>query len=129
MTVSILFQKQRLIHTIIPSSTLVTRGEFTMKLMKLKLHAHSSRHVPSKTLNLILHAVCCILFLKKLLPPPNCMTFRSKQTLHLPFVITTFIIKLHITPHGYTNQEAETKVNFNITKSTANSEEEIKENY
>ena len=39
----------------------VTRGEFTMKLMKLKLYAHSPTHIPCKILNLILHAAFFLL--------------------------------------------------------------------
>ena len=41
----------------------------------------------------------------------------------------TGMIKLDITPQGYTKHKAETKLKFNIDKSTANSKKEIKENY
>lgn len=56
------------------------------------------------------------------------MMFMSKK-LDLPFVITTFMIKVDITPLGYTKETGETEGKFNITKSIANSKQEIKENY
>lgn len=57
------------------------------------------------------------------------MMFKSKKLFDLPFVINTFIIKVDIIPLGYTKQTGETEGKFNITKSTANSKQEIKENY
>lgn len=39
------------------------------------------------------------------------------------------MIKVDITPLGYTKETGETEGKFNITKSIANSKQEIKENY
>lgn len=97
-----------------------------MKLMKPKLHTHLSIQVPPKTLNLNFACITSLFFLKS--SSFSDMMFMSKK-LDLPFVITTFMIKVDITPLGYTKETGETEGKFNITKSIANSKQEIKENY
>ena len=53
-----------------------------------------------------------------------------EQTLDLPLLSLPFNkIKINTTPHRYIKQTVKTEGKFNITKSTANSKEEIKENY